>query len=704
MDDHVAPQQRADWLQDLFDTTSDLIQVVGADGRLLLVNRAWCERLGTREAEAIGRSVFEWIAPECRERCEQVFSALLAGEVIQPIECLFLHRDGRRLSLEGQLNAVIASGRPMEVRGIFRDVSERRQAEEALQRLNASLEQRVRQRTHQLESAQACLEEAQRLASVGHWEMNLSTGELQWSDEICRISGFDPRTVTPSYALFLDTVHPDDRDRLEAAYQHHLSTRQPADLRYRLLRHDGSLRHLHARWSTDFDADGRPIRTIGTSQDVTDSERPQRDLRESEAKLRSLFDSSPLGLVLVEGGERFGLANAAFVRISGLPPAALKPAAPGEAMPAALQDLLRLSQGVRPDHPTVQAIQHWQRPDGRSVVVQVQASRVPAHGEAETASLVWIQVEDISERLAAEEHLRLAAKVFHCAAEGIFLTDADGVIVDVNDALCRITGYGRAQLLGQTPRLFKSGLHPAAFYQQIWTDLERHGAWSGEIINRASDGAAQDMLETIGVVRDEQGSITNYVALLSDIRQLKAQQRELERLALHDSLTGLPNRILLGQALERGLAAVRCQGAAIAICYVDLDGFKAINDRHGHSAGDTVLQATAQRMQALLPAGDLVARLGGDEFVAILHGINPELALPSWPWLQQLLDALVEPVVWKGEALAITASIGVTIHSAAGSSGADSADALLRLADAAMYQAKRQGKNRYWVMVDRDGP
>jgi diguanylate cyclase (GGDEF)-like protein len=123
------------------------------------------------------------------------------------------------------------------------------------------------------------------------------------------------------------------------------------------------------------------------------------------------------------------------------------------------------------------------------------------------------------------------------------------------------------------------------------------------------------------------------VALLSDIRQLKAQQRELERLALHDSLTGLPNRILLGQALERGLTAVSRDGTAIAICYVDLDGFKEINDRHGHSAGDAVLQAMAQRMQALLPAGDLVARLGCDEFVAILHNLQPGATQQGWPWV-----------------------------------------------------------------------
>ena len=553
-------------LQDLFDTTSDLIQIFGVDGTLRLVNRAWCERLGWSEAEAIGRNVFELIAPDCQEHCQQVFQALLSGQVGTPIDCAFLSRDGRRISLEGQLSVAWVDGQPVEVRGILRDISDRRQAQEELQALNASLEVRVRERTQALEIAQARLEEAQRLASVGHWEMDLVSGALHWSDEICRISGFDPKGVTPSYALFLDTVHPEDRDRMQAAYHESLVTHQPVHLRYRLRRTDGSVRTIDARWTTEFDGEGRPLRSIGTSQDVTDF-------------------------------------------------------------------------------------------------------------------------------AAAEESLRLAAQVFHSAAEGIFLTDPDGVILDVNQALCQITGYSRQELLGQTPRLFKSGCHELEFYQQMWAELLRLGTWSGEIVNRARDGSAQDMLETISVVRDEQGAITNYVAMLSDIRQMKQQQRQLERLALYDGLTGLPNRILLAQRLQRSLAAVRSEGGTIAIGYVDLDGFKEINDRHGHEAGDSLLQTLAQRMKQVLGPEHLVARLGGDEFLMILHGIAP--GQRELPLVQRLLDELVQPVIWNEISLEITASIGVTFCSA--SAGSQDADELLRIADAAMYEAKRQGKNRYWL-------
>ena len=685
---------RAELLQDLFDTTSDLIQICGADGTLRLVNRAWCEHLGYAEAEVIGRPVFDLIAPDCREHCRQLFQELLDGQAAQPIHCVFLSRQGRRLTLEGQLDVVWVDGAPGELRGIFRDVSERREAEQALQQLNATLEARVRERTRELDITKARLEEAQALASVGHWEMDLRTGALHWSDEICRICGLDPHTAVPDYGLFIEQVHPEDRGMLEAAYQQSLQTREPCDLRYRLRRTDGSLRQIHARWTTDFDAHGQPLRSIGTSQDVTDFEQSQRDLQDSEDKLRSLFESSPAGLVLVEGGERFGLTNPAFLRISGLTQAQVLDPPADRPLPTPLQDLRRLSQELEAGRAPATAIRHWPGPDGGSIVVQLQASAVRAEAEPDRPALVWVQVDDISERLAAEDNLRLAAKVFHSAAEGIFLTDADGVIVDANEALCRITGYGRAELLGQTPRLFKSGMHPADFYQQIWASLGRDGVWSGEIVNRARDGSMQDMLETIGVVRDEQGALTHYVALLSDIRQLKEQQRQLERLALYDALTGLPNRVLLAQRLDQSLALLGRSGASMAVGYLDLDGFKEINDQHGHSAGDSLLQTLAQRMRMVLSPGDFVARLGGDEFVLILQGLQP--AQQQLPSVQALLDRLVEPVVWNGLVLEITASIGVVLQSA--QSGDVTPDQLLRRADQAMYEAKRQGKNRYWVM------
>jgi diguanylate cyclase (GGDEF)-like protein/PAS domain S-box-containing protein len=271
------------------------------------------------------------------------------------------------------------------------------------------------------------------------------------------------------------------------------------------------------------------------------------------------------------------------------------------------------------------------------------------------------------------------------------ITQPDGQIVDVNAAFSRITGYGREEVLGANPRLLKSGHHDPAFYARMWQQLNEEGTWSGEVVNRARDGATLELLETISAVKDEIGSVSHYVALLTDISQLKKQQHQLERLAHFDALTGLPNRILLARRLEDAMALARERGHRIAIGYLDLDGFKEVNDSLGHAAGDRLLQVLAARMEAALRPQDLLARLGGDEFVLVLGEIPS--GCESLPLLDQLLSTLEEPVEWNGVPMRITASIGVTFFP----QGPDGLgpDQLLRHADQAMYDAKRLGRNRY---------
>jgi PAS domain S-box-containing protein len=268
-DSVAAAAQRADLLVDLFDHTSDLIQLIGIDGRIELVNPAWCQTLGYSQAEAIRLNVFNLIAPDCREHCQDLFAELLSQASRRRIECAFLARSGRRIELEGQLDVALEGGTPVRVRGILRDVTARRVAERAVQALNDSLESRVRDSTAALLSSEARLREAQALALVGHWDLDLRSGDIHWSDEICRIAGFDPARVTPSYATFLERVHPEDRPLVDAVHQRMAEFLQPFEFGYRLLLEGAEVRHIRARLVTHVAADGRPLRVIGTSQDVT---------------------------------------------------------------------------------------------------------------------------------------------------------------------------------------------------------------------------------------------------------------------------------------------------------------------------------------------------------------------------------------------------------------------------------------------------
>ncbi|HNB44610.1 MAG TPA: EAL domain-containing protein [Burkholderiaceae bacterium] len=297
---------------------------------------------------------------------------------------------------------------------------------------------------------------------------------------------------------------------------------------------------------------------------------------------------------------------------------------------------------------------------------------------------------DISERKYAEGALRRAASVFTHAREGIMITSPEGRIVDVNAAFCQITGYARDEALGQTPRLLKSGLHGADFYAALWGDLSERNHWHGEIWNRRKDGQTYVALQTISAVRDERGVVGQYVALFYDVTAAKQYEQRLEQMAHFDALTGLPNRVLLARRLHDAMAQCDRHGRSLAVVYLDLDGFKDVNDRFGHEAGDRLLLAATSRMSQVLRAGDTLARLGGDEFVAVL--LDMPDALATVPVLQRLLAACAEPVPIGDALVEVSASLGVAAFPQVDRVDADQ---LLRQADFAMYQAKLAGKSRY---------
>ena len=292
----------------------------------------------------------------------------------------------------------------------------------------------------------------------------------------------------------------------------------------------------------------------------------------------------------------------------------------------------------------------------------------------------------------AEEDLRLAANVFSHSREGILITDRDANIVEVNPAFTEITGYGRDEALGKNPRFLGSGRQTREFYADLWETLLIKGHWSGEIWNRRKDGALFAEHLTISSVRGAGGETRNYIAQFSDITTLKEYQNQLETIAHYDSLTGLPNRLLLADRMIQAMAQAPRQGHRIAIVYLDLDGFKAVNDAHGHDLGDRLLATLAARMMQTLRDGDTLARLGGDEFVAVLGGL-PDFD-SSAPILNRLLEAASRPVPIGDVTLQVSASLGVSVYPQTEDVDADQ---LLRQADQAMYQAKQAGKNRYYV-------
>ena len=329
-------------------------------------------------------------------------------------------------------------------------------------------------------------------------------------------------------------------------------------------------------------------------------------------------------------------------------------------------------------------------PDG--TIIWLSTSKVPLHNSRhELIGMLGIYTE-ITDRKQAEDKLRLAASVFEHAAEGIIITDPDGAILDVNQSLCRITGYSRDELLGQNPSLLSSGQHDPVFFKTLWGALSERGQWHGEIVNRRKTGEEFTSMHSISAVEDSQGKILQYLSVMTDVTAAKAHQKQLEHIAHYDMLTGLPNRVLLADRLHQAMAQTHRRREKLAVVYLDLDGFKTVNDNHGHDVGDLLLNAVATRMKHSLREGDTLARLGGDEFVAVL--INLDNLEASVPLLSRLLKAAAEPTRIGDLMLQVSASLGVTFYP---QPDPIEPDQLLRQADQAMYQAKLAGKNRYHI-------
>ncbi len=296
---------------------------------------------------------------------------------------------------------------------------------------------------------------------------------------------------------------------------------------------------------------------------------------------------------------------------------------------------------------------------------------------------------DITERKHMEEQLHQASIVFENTTEAVIITDATRSIVAVNNAFTRITGYAAPEVLGRNPRVLQSGRQDDAFYQSLWDFLMLNGYWQGEIWNRHKSGEIFPVWESINVVKDTQGRITHFISLFTDISRFKQAEERLTHLAHHDALTGLPNRLLFGANLDNTLERARRHKRRLAVMYLDLDRFKAVNDDFGHASGDQLLQIIAGRLRHSLRAEDTVARVGGDEFTIILDEITrmEDAAMVA----AKIIDVATKPVPLDDRQMETSVSIGIALFP----DDADSAEALLRAADAALYRAKQGGRHTY---------
>jgi diguanylate cyclase (GGDEF)-like protein/PAS domain S-box-containing protein len=434
--------------------------------------------------------------------------------------------------------------------------------------------------------------------------------------------------------------------------------------------------------------DGDAIGIFGIAPDITRNFEIERRVRENEELLHLFIEHAPAALAMFDREMRYLAVSRRWLDMyaltevevigrchydvfSSIPErwkATHRRALAGETIRDEA-DLLELTDGRR----------QWLRRE-----------LIPWRNDAGSVGGVIIFVDDVTEQTETAERLRLAASVFTHAREGITITDAAGNILEVNDAFTRITGYSREEVLGRNPRILRSGLQGREFYERMWQSLRLEGHWSGEIWNRAKSGNIYAEHLTINAIRDPGGKVLQYVAHFSDITALKEHELQLERMTHYDSLTGLPNRVLLSDRLRQAMSQAHRRGQHIAVAYLDIDGIKAINSRYGHAAGDTLLITLGVRFKVALREGDTLARLGGDEFIAVMLDLDDFEAGEAV--LKRLLAAASDQVKIDGQSMKVTASIGVTYYP---QDEELDEDGLIRQADQAMYQAKLDGRNCY---------
>ena len=448
--------------------------------------------------------------------------------------------------------------------------------------------------------------------------------------------------------------------------------------RYFRFRHrlaDGGIRHVEV-YSGPVVLNGREY-LHSIIHDVTDAVR-YRDYLE---QYRAIFEALPVGVFRTIAGDhgRFAEVNTALAAI-------LEADSLDDLLAHSVSDFYQDSdeRGIFSDHLLARGTVHEHEVGlvtltGRPIRAAITAY---THKDADGKQVIDGIIEDVTERQRRHRRLLQSAAVFESTAEGVMVTDPDGIIETVNPAFTTITGYTEADVVGRDPRILQSGHHEASFYRGMWHSLQRYGQWEGEIWNRRKNGEVFPEWQTITEVRNEEGVLCNYVSVFADITKARKTEAELAFLTYHDPLTSLPNRALFRERLDHELISLDRRAGSLAVLHLDIDGFRPINDSLGSASGDAVLEEVAKRLRQAVGEVNTVSRPGSDEFWLLIEDLAR--GEDARRIAQKLLACLREPLTVSGRTLRLEASIGVALAPDDATDG----DTLIARAATALHRAQ----------------
>ena len=544
-----------------------------------------------------------------------------------------------------------------------------------------NLETTVETRTKELRKLNTVFEEAQQITHLGNWEWNILDGSLKWSDEIYRIFDLEPKSVLPTYDLFISFTHPEDRTYVKENIELALKNNIPYDIVHRIIGHNNTLKHVHERAHIDRDQEGNPIRMLGTVQDITREIKIKSELEKSEDKFKILTENSYTGVLMHNDSILY--ANPKFEEMTGYRQYEFSTISLSDIFPTANNN--DFINTIHQDLKEEKAIEHYDDiqmncKDGSTKIVSVFSMTIEYEGKFVFLSNIF----DLSDIRKAEEQIRTLSQIVEQTDDIIKMTDKAGHITYVNDAFVTHTGYTHHEILGKKPSLLKSGMHTDEFYKELWETITQKLTYKNVLINRKKDGSLFHEAQTITPIINNINQITGYVSTGKDITERIELENKLSQLASTDTLTGLCNRRKLEESLAAEITRVIRYPSPMAIIMFDIDHFKSINDRFGHDIGDDVLRGIAKVIQGNIRKTDTFARWGGEEFIIL----SPETTEENVENLAEKLRYAVENYNF-GISEKITASFGVTQYI----SGETSAQ-MIKRADKAMYKAKENGRNR----------
>jgi len=522
----------------------------------------------------------------------------------------------------------------------------------------------------------------------GFWEKDVASNATYLSPRWKALAGYDDTELPNTFETFVGLIDPHDRARVLATVDAQQADPGIYVIEFRMRHRDGQSVWVKMRGKTCFAADGRPLLICGSAVDVSQEKRMEAALTESERRLKFALEGSAQGVWdwnLRTGAVYF---SPEWKALLGYRDDDIADNAAAWDSLIHREDRARIKASLRSylegETSSYEAEFRQRCADGGYRWIRARGMIVETDGSGMPLRLIGTHA-DVHDRKQADERLRLAAAVIEHAKEAIVTTDADNKIIAVNPAFTAITGYTPEEVVGRDPRCLSSGTQSRSFYRKMWQSLQRTGAWEGEIWNRRKGGEVYPQWLSISLIRDNDGHITHHIGVASDNTERKAVQERLEHLAHFDTLTCLPNRLLVRDRLQQALRAARRQDSTLALLFVDLDRFKIINDSLGHHVGDTLLQAVAERVLTCVRDMDTVGRHGGDEFVIVL----PEADRAAASLIaQRIVESVATPYVLCNHELAISSSIGVAVYPTDG----DDVDTLIQNADTAMYHAKQTGR------------